>query len=291
MLNLRFLLAFLSLLFIPSPTFANPSLNFKPVLSAQSDCPTPALERLQRHRVTSGETIETIANQYRLIPATLIRFNHSLERTPVNPGMELSIPPMNGTQVQVPRGTTWQNLAETYGVRADVLFEINGCQDLPTKVFIPGVNWTGNQGRTTNSYTGLSGYPLPQRSEVSLAYGWRSPRETGQRFFHSGIDLLASIGTNVLAADAGVVLFAGTQGDYGNLVIINHAGGLQTRYGHLEAINVQQGQNVQTGARLGTVGITGEPDITPPHLHFEVRYNSASGWVAQNPLIHLRPQD
>jgi murein DD-endopeptidase MepM/ murein hydrolase activator NlpD len=89
-------------------------------------------------------------------------------------------------------------------------------------------------------------------------------------------------------ADSGTVAFVGQEGNYGYLVVINHPRGRQTRYAHLGKIQVQIGQVVKTGDVLGTVGATGKPDLNIPHLHFEVRYQSPVGWVAQDPLIHLQ---
>ncbi len=90
-----------------------------------------------------------------------------------------------------------------------------------------------------------------------------------------------------MAVDTGIIAFVGQQGNYGNLVVINHQGGRQTRYAHLSRIAVREGQQVKVGTPLGTVGSTGSPDINPSHLHFEVRFNSPSGWVAQDPELHL----
>ncbi|MBE9128929.1 M23 family metallopeptidase [Coleofasciculus sp. LEGE 07092] len=136
------------------------------------------------------------------------------------------------------------------------------------------------------NYTGFPGYPLPALAPILFSYGWYQGAD-GQTGFHSGIDLLANPGTPVLAVDVGTVAFAGQQGAYGNLVVINHQGGRQTRYAHLSNITVRKGQQVQTGTTLGTTGSTGQPDITKPHLHFEVRLNAPAGWVAQDPELHL----
>jgi murein DD-endopeptidase MepM/ murein hydrolase activator NlpD len=253
-----------------------------------SACPAPVLSRLQRHRIASGETLESIARQYNLIPETLIRFNSSLNRGTVPVGQEILVPPFNGIRIQAPRGATWKDLEEAYGVRADILFELNGCEKTPTVVFIPGVNWSSGGSNSQQNYTGLAGYPLPDRATIAFAYGWQMDPATETRRFHSGIDVLAEVGTPVLAADSGTVAFAGQQGNYGNLVIINHPGDRQTRYAHLSRILVQQGQSVRVGDAIAAVGTTGQPDIAAPHLHFEVRQRSALGWIAQDPEIHLQ---
>jgi murein DD-endopeptidase MepM/ murein hydrolase activator NlpD len=243
---------------------------------------------LTRHKVTAGETLESIANQYNLIPATLIGLNPGLRGGSIAVGREILIPPFNGIRVQAPAGSTWQDLATAYGVRADILYELNGCQQQPQQLFIPGVNWSTQERPRKETYTGFAGYPLPSVAPVALSYGWHENPSTGKATFHSGIDLLANPGTPVLSVDGGTVAFAGQQASYGNLVVVNHQGGRQTRYAHLKYLSVRAGQEVKTGDALGTVGSTGRPDTDKPHLHFEVRYYSPQGWVAQDPEPNLK---
>ena len=258
-------------------------------VTAQSACPPPALSRLKSHQITAGETVESIASQYNLIPATLVELNPSLRGGSMPVGSTILIPPFNGIRVQTTEGASWKDLAATYGVRADILFEVNGCQQQPQQVFIPGVNFSSSGERPAReNYTGFPGYPLPSVASIGLSYGWRQNLNPQQSKFHGGVDLLADPGTSVQSVDAGTVAFAGEQGSYGNLVVVNHQGGRQTRYAHLSSISVSVGQLVQTGDILGTVGSTGNPDINQSHLHFEVRQNSPLGWVAQDPQLHLQ---
>jgi murein DD-endopeptidase MepM/ murein hydrolase activator NlpD len=252
-----------------------------------SSCPTPVLSRLQKHTIAAGESIDSIAQKYNLIPETLVRLNPILKSGNAPVGKEILIPPFNGIKIQAPAGATWRDLAASYGVSADVLFEINGCQKKPSVVFIPGITWSGRQRQAIN-YGGFSGYPFAKAAPIALGYGWQNLPDQPSKFFHSGIDLLANIGTNVLAVEEGTVVFAGQQENYGNLVVINHRDGMQTRYAHLSSLKVATGKQVKTGDLLGAVGQTGKPDINKPHLHFEVRYKSNAGWVAQDPTIHLQ---
>ncbi|MBT1678876.1 M23 family metallopeptidase [Curtobacterium aurantiacum] len=85
---------------------------------------------------------------------------------------------------------------------------------------------------------------------------------------HQGVDFAAAIGTPVVAALPGRVVSAGVLGGYGNQVLLQHADGTETRYGHLSVIDVRPGQVVAVGERLGAVGDTGVS--TGAHLHFEV---------------------
>jgi murein DD-endopeptidase MepM/ murein hydrolase activator NlpD len=240
--------------------------------------------------VTPSDSLPSLAQQYNLLPSTILHFNPALKGGKLTVGAELQIPPYNGIRVQVPSGATWQDLSKAYGVRADLLFELNGCQVTPKVVFIPGVSWQAGTPNRQDNYTGLAGYPLPSKAKIGLGYGWQ-PKAPGQgSFFHSGIDLLAEPGTPVRAAGNGTAVYVAQEGTYGFLVIIDHGNNRQTRYAHLSRFNVKIGQSVKTGDVIGFVGTTGRPDILPPHLHFEVRSRLPGGWVAQDPLLHLPTQ-
>jgi len=99
--------------------------------------------------------------------------------------------------------------------------------------------------------------------------------------FHTGQDIEAPMGTPVIAGARGQVSFVGWQNGYGQLVVIDHGGGLSTRYGHLSHIDVDLGQSVSRGQLIGKVGSTGRS--TGPHLHYEVRINDQP----VNPLQYL----
>ena len=249
----------------------------------ESLCPAPALSRMVRHRIASGETLAAIAQRYGLIPATLLGFNPSLRNGTAPVGTEILIPPHNGIRVDVPAGQTWRDIAARYGVRADVLFEINGCQMQPRAVFVPGVNWSPTGSTTARQPSGvLTGYPLPSEATILQGYGWQVSPASGQVVFNSGVDLAAPAGTPVLAVGSGTIAFAGVQNST-TLVVINHSQGLQTRYALLGNLSVRAGQTVRAGDRLGTVAAN-----NPAALHFEVRSNSSLGWVAQNPSTYIR---
>jgi murein DD-endopeptidase MepM/ murein hydrolase activator NlpD len=93
---------------------------------------------------------------------------------------------------------------------------------------------------------------------------------TGESCLHSGIDIAASAGSDVLAARDGQVIEKGFEADgLGNYILLSHQGGYTTLYGHLASITVSLNQKVNSGSLIGTVGSTGLS--TGPHLHFEVR--------------------
>jgi murein DD-endopeptidase MepM/ murein hydrolase activator NlpD len=111
--------------------------------------------------------------------------------------------------------------------------------------------------------------PVKTMTRVSSIFGNRKDPFTGRLAFHSGIDFAAPRGTTVLSAGAGIVSFVGQISGYGNVVEVTHSGGLITRYGHLSAFLVKEGDPVSTGSPIARVGSTGRS--TGPHLHFEVR--------------------
>ena len=114
------------------------------------------------------------------------------------------------------------------------------------------------------------GFLWPLRGSASSPYGMRRDPLSGDIVkHHSGLDIAAPGGAQVVASRAGRVTFAGTRGGYGKLVILSHAGDMETRYGHLSSIKVQQGHFVRPGQALGTVGDTGRS--AGNHLHFEIR--------------------
>lgn len=112
-------------------------------------------------------------------------------------------------------------------------------------------------------------WPLPGNYRITSPYGYRIHPVLRVRKFHSGIDIGAENGTKILAANDGVVIFAGWKGSYGNLVGIDHGGKITTFYAHSSRILVKNGQKVKKGQAIALVGSTGRS--TGNHLHFEVR--------------------
>jgi murein DD-endopeptidase MepM/ murein hydrolase activator NlpD len=119
----------------------------------------------------------------------------------------------------------------------------------------------------------LPGWPLavPLRGPLRLSspFGLRVHPVTGVPTLHAGLDLVAPAGTPIYASGDGRVLRAGPAGGYGNMVEIQHADGLVTRYGHMQSIAVEAGQEVTAATVIGQLGSTGVS--TGPHLHYEIR--------------------
>ena len=119
-----------------------------------------------------------------------------------------------------------------------------------------------------------SGFIWPVSGPVTSGFGWRWGR------MHEGIDIGAACGTPIRAAASGTIVYAGWMDGYGNIIIIDHGGGMGTAYGHQSAIYVGGG-SVSQGQTIGAVGSTGHS--TGCHLHFEVRVNG----TPVNPLSYL----
>jgi murein DD-endopeptidase MepM/ murein hydrolase activator NlpD len=122
----------------------------------------------------------------------------------------------------------------------------------------------------------------PVSGKLESGFGGRRNPFGGSSFeFHTGQDIEAAMGAPVVAGASGKVTLVGWQNGYGQLVVIDHGGGLTTRYGHLSHIDVAQGQQVERAQFIGRVGSTGRS--TGPHLHYEVRINDEP----VNPLQYL----
>lgn len=121
--------------------------------------------------------------------------------------------------------------------------------------------------------------------KINNEFGFRRNPFGGRSYeFHSGLDIDGEKGDLVVAPANGVIIKAGWQGGYGNLIEIDHGNGLTTRYGHLSKVEVQVGDSVQRSQQIGLVGSTGRS--TGPHLHYELRLNEK----AINPRRFLPPE-
>ncbi|MFJ7744843.1 peptidoglycan DD-metalloendopeptidase family protein [Peribacillus sp. NPDC097295] len=125
-------------------------------------------------------------------------------------------------------------------------------------------------------------------SEGSGTFAWPADggyisSKQGHRWgkLHKGIDIARPTSRTIKATDHGVVEFAGNSGGYGNKVTINHNNGYKTNYAHLESINIEAGQKIEKGMKIGSMGSTG--NSTGIHLHFEVYKNG----VLANPLDYI----
>lgn len=121
----------------------------------------------------------------------------------------------------------------------------------------------------------------PTSGPVTSPFGWRTHPIFGTQRMHTGIDIGADYGDNVVSTDHGVVIYADWMGGYGKAVIVEHGGGISTLYAHNSTLLVSAGQTVRKGETISRVGSTGYS--TGPHLHYEVRRNGSP----VNPLSFL----
>jgi murein DD-endopeptidase MepM/ murein hydrolase activator NlpD len=125
-------------------------------------------------------------------------------------------------------------------------------------------------------------FPLGSSAEQTSPFGARVDPFLGRAAMHAGLDFRDEHGAPVKVTAAGRVVAAGWQGGYGNMVEVEHGNGLSTRYAHLSAILVSEGDRVAPGAVVGRLGSTGRS--TGPHLHYEVRVDGE----AVDPVRFLR---
>ncbi|MEY4354556.1 MAG: hypothetical protein RLZZ609_2797 [Cyanobacteriota bacterium] len=132
------------------------------------------------------------------------------------------------------------------------------------------------------------GYPINQAPIEISPFGMRYSESRGAWKMHTGIDLIVTEGTPVLAAAGGRVILVDEVSGYGLTVVVDHGGGWQTLYAHLFELAVQPGEMVTRAQPLGRVGDSGR--ASTPHLHFEVRQRRGASMVALDPAPFLRPR-
>jgi murein DD-endopeptidase MepM/ murein hydrolase activator NlpD len=114
-------------------------------------------------------------------------------------------------------------------------------------------------------------WPVPSSQRITSRFGVRNHPVLNYYRMHTGIDIAANQGANIIAANSGIVRISGWEGGYGNTVMIDHGGGISTLYAHCSSLLVRVGQEVSAGQVIAKIGSTGIS--TGPHLHFEVRKN------------------
>ena len=151
---------------------------------------------------------------------------------------------------------------------------------------VAGIAKSGSKGSGDPQATGPLSWPLPGRS-AGGGVGWRVHPVYGYKSCHTGVDISAPSGTPIKAAAGGVVLSARWSTAYGNMMLVDHGGGLVTMYAHLTSFAVGNGATVGSGQTIGYVGSTGWS--TGPHLHFEVHINGVPfnpmGWFGASRTV------
>jgi murein DD-endopeptidase MepM/ murein hydrolase activator NlpD len=228
-----------------------------------------------QYDVRSRDTLAGIAKNYGS-SADFLRSTNRLESTTLPPGKTILVHNGQGMLHQV-RGKggaaeTLQEVSRRYN-RAAV--QVARANRLPgVSLLSPGWVSEGSVLFIPGARLRFTDYMFPVSwsrgmRQISSGFGMRRHPVLKTRRFHTGIDIPRPYGFHVRAAREGRVVFAGWRGAYGRLVIIKHAGGVATWYGHLSSIDVAPGARVPKGKVVGRVGSSGM--ATGPHLHFEVR--------------------
>ena len=205
----------------------------------------------QYHSVKKGDTLYSISRQYDVDVTSLSKLNQLTKPYALAVGQELILPASTSSKFENGNITTIKAPQKKNSVKITQ-------KSTPVKNRKTKFDW-------------------PVKGKIISGYG-----NLGSGRKNDGINIKASLGTPVKAADAGTVAYAGNElKGFGNLVLIKHSDGWITAYAHNDKLLVHKGQKVQRGVKIATVGSTGS--VTTPQLHFEVR----AGKKAVNPRSYL----
>ena len=251
------------------------------------------------YRVSRGDAMLSIADTYKIDTDSILFANPDLGDNPhsLKPGMELTIPPVDGIYYKWKDGDTFESVAAKFDAKADDIINFSGNNiDLTnpkvkpgTEVMVPGGtrelrNWAADlqtEGRGANTGTGgANASNVCGGGPVASGFGWPAASHNisgyGYMPSHLGLDIQANEGDPIYSAGAGIVTMAqsGWNYGYGNVVQIDHGNGYVTVYAHLSVISVGRCTPVGQGTMIGAAGSTG--NAFGAHLHFEVRIGGAN---------------
>ncbi|MBU4226945.1 LysM peptidoglycan-binding domain-containing protein [bacterium] len=246
------------------------------------------------YTVVKGDSLWSISQRYDVNMNTIISTNNLKEISRLSIGQKLKLPITNmdiakaegyGQEAaaeeiiySVKKGESLWSISREYNVKLEAIIAANSIIDASKisagqQLRIPNVPGTGTSSNIYN-------FIWPVRKRINSPYGMRV--SSGRKEFHSGIDIGAPTGTNIVAAESGRVSYSGYMRGYGNVIILSHNEGYSTVYAHNSVNSVKKGQYVTKGNIIGKVGRTG--NATGSHLHFEVRLNGKP----VNPLSYLK---
>jgi murein DD-endopeptidase MepM/ murein hydrolase activator NlpD len=223
------------------------------------------------YHIHEGDTIYTVAADFSLSADTLASLN-GLERAAyIDNKEDLIIPSIPGLYIREAGGNELERRMrenhESYDFFYPLTLKINGVKQ--SFLFYPNLSFTGSERLYFISLPFRS--PLDHYWEITSSYGMRVHPITGSWEQHNGIDVRAPLRTPVFSAEKGTVIKTTELDNYGIIIIIEHRGGYETRYAHLDEIFVKEGDFVERGQMIARSGNTGLS--TGPHLHFEIRRN------------------
>ena len=256
---------------------------------------------VKSYTVNDGDSLWSIANKFDLDIDTLIGSNNNIKNiNMLKKGMVLRIPNQDGVFIKIAKGYNLGKLADKYGSTKAAVFIANALNAKSKltpgqEIFFPGgknivvadAEVKKKKGRifvrsVVENISRRFGWPVMGSKGMSSRFGWRRSPFGRRRRFHTGLDIRASRGRPIVAANGGVVVHSGWMGGYGKTIVISHAGGLSTLYGHCSSLLIRRGVSVRRGQTIARVGSTGRS--TGNHLHFEVR----RGGSPINPIRFLR---
>lgn len=248
--------------------------------------------------VAVGETLYSLARKYQISVRDLIAQNNLTPPYVIKPGDQIAIP--SAVYHEVAAGETLYSISRLYEMKVDQLVEMNNLKE-PYSVHVgqkiriskniaiaaqaapkPIENKSENAAEKPNfverTLDKLNHFSWPVRGKVVSKFG---PKSGG--LYNDGIKIKVAEGTEVKAAEDGVVAYVGNElKGYGNLVIIKHGNGWISAYAHLKNWNVKRGEKIEKGQKIGAVGATGNVDS--PQLYFGLR----KGRDAVNPENYLK---
>lgn len=242
-------------------------------------------------KVRKGDTVYALARRHGAAPKDIIRANKLRRPYHLNVGQQIKVP-RTRTHV-VAKGDTGYSISRRYGVDVSALMKINRIGrpyrlkigqslKLPLQTRQPVVVASRSSGRAPTPPPpprSGAGFAWPAYGKVISAYG---PKSGG--LHNDGINIRVSQGAPVRASDSGTVVYVGNElTGFGNLILIRHAGGWVSAYGHNRELLVARGQKVSRGQTVAKAGATGS--VSSPQVHFELRKGSR----AVDPQKYLPP--
>ena len=227
---------------------------------------------LLEHAVEEGETLSSIASLLGVSVKQIMASNRIRSPEAIRPGETLRVP-KEGILHLIKEGQTLTDISLTYAVPIEEITAANGISDpgmiyAGEEILIPQVVASPWENVIYLSKGEETRFIWPLTGEVVSKFGWRVHPVLGYHHHHNGIDIDVPVGTTVYAAAMGKVTYVGEEEGYGTLVILEHAEGYYTAYGHLSSILVYARQFVEAGQPIAESGNSGIS--SGPHLHFEV---------------------
>ena len=241
-------------------------------ISVPAQPTTTTRVELQEITVAAGDTLYSLSRKYSVPVNDLAVMNNLSAPFTLSVGQKLRVPNLSTAPV---RSTVSASGTTTVVAGGKTAVTEKAPVTAQTKEKISS---DPTQKLPTISARSSSKFSWPVQGKILSGYGAKS-----DGLFNDGINIAATRGTAVKAAENGVVAYAGNEvKGMGNLIIVQHSGGWMTVYAHLDSMTVRRGTKVSVGQKIGTVGETGKVD--QPQLHFEIR----KGTKAYNPSSYLK---